>query len=59
MSYVSIFTNLSTIHGTNYHYHLYKYMMYNSIVVNCTLGSLFSKKQRPSSKEGLFVLKCI
>ena len=26
MSYVSIFTILSTIHGANYYYYLYKYM---------------------------------
>lgn len=51
MSYVSIFTNLSTIHGTNYHYHLYKYMMYNSIVVNCTLGPFLAKNKDPLVKR--------
>ena len=34
MTYNFVFTILSTIHPINYHYHLYKYLMFNSLGVD-------------------------
>ena len=51
MTYNFVFTILSTIHPINYHYHLYKYLMFNSIGVDLFFSCL--KKQRPSVKRAL------
>lgn len=53
MSYISVFTIISTIHPTNYYYHLYKYMMFNSIVVNCAFIPFFSLKNKGPLHRGL------
>ena len=54
MSYIFVFTIISTIHSTNYYYYLYKYMMFYSIGVNLGFSPFFClKKQRPSVKRVL------
>ena len=45
MSYIFVFTIISTIHSTNYYYYLYKYMMFYSIGVNLGFSPFFCLKK--------------